>query len=144
MKSSTHSSCDDIAAKDTKVWKAPLRFLGHLVVDNRICRRIWGSHKRTKSQDNVSVEEAKTRDSLHDIENNNCNGLVKKDEDFLSSSSSESDSSEDSEDEGKEWNAIKTTKKHIWKGPVERKVSSSQKQQIDPAVLAEIEVSEIN
>lgn len=141
VKSTNHSSCDDIATKDSKVWKAPFRFLGH-IVDNRICRKIWGGAKRAKSHDNVS-EEPSARRSLQDIENGNCmNGLGKEEDNFLTSSSSEAESSEESEDEeNKEWNTRATTKRPVWKGPVERKVSSSQKQQIDPAILAEIEVS---
>lgn len=138
VKSTSHSSCDDIAVKDSKVWKAPFRFLGH-IVDNRICRKIWGSAKRTKSEDNVS-EEPKSRKSVRNSDDHHVsvNGLGKADDFSSSSSSSEADSSDESDDDNKEWETRKAIKKHIWKGPVERKVSS-QKQQIDPAILAEID-----
>lgn len=116
-----------------------MRFLGH-IVDNRICRKIWRSTKRTKSEDNVS-EEPKTRKSLEDIEPHTCNGHGKKDDEYSSSSSSGTESSGESDEEEKEWDMRKTNRTHIWKGPVERKVSSGQKQQIDPAILAEIDVS---
>lgn len=109
-------------------------------MDNRICRKIWGSTKRTKSEDNVS-EETKTRKSIQDIDPHACNGLAKKVDDYTSSSSSETESSDESDEDEKEWDMRKTNRKYVWKGPVERKVSSSQKQQIDPALLAEIEVS---
>ena len=142
VKSTSHGSCDDIATKHHTVWKAPFRFLGH-IVDNRICRKIWGSTKRTKSEDNVS-EDCKTRKSVQDIEHHVCNGHEKKEDDYSSSSSSETESSDESEEDEKEWDTRKTSRKYVWKFPVERKVSSSQKQQIDPALLAEIEVSYLN
>lgn len=139
VKSTPHSSCDDIATKDSKTWKAPLKFLGH-IVDNRICRKFWGSTKRMKSADNITENEHKSRRSLHDVDSKICNGLRKKEDDFSSSSSSSSESSDESDEESKDWNSRKMSKKHVWKGPVERKVSSNQKPQIDPALMAEIEV----
>ncbi|XP_035229729.1 uncharacterized protein LOC118201692 [Stegodyphus dumicola] len=136
IKSTSHASCEDVnISKDAKPWKGPFKFLGNLM-DSRIRRKLWGSTKRIKSEDNI-LEEKKASSSL-DI-SKDCNGFnTSGTEDNLSSSSSSESSDEEEVEESEKWVST-VPAKHVWKAPVVRKVASSQRAQIDPAILAEIE-----
>ncbi|GFX50602.1 DUF5641 domain-containing protein [Trichonephila clavipes] len=135
--SPTHNDDDkEDSSKDTKSWKAPLRFLGNFV-DSRIRRRLWGSSSRTKSADNI-LEEKKNNSHHSDCENKNCNGFETAEDEYSSSDSSSESDDDDEVEEIEQWKP-KSASKCTWKAPVARKISNNQKAQIDPAILAEIE-----
>ncbi|CAL1274270.1 unnamed protein product [Larinioides sclopetarius] len=123
---------EDNSPKDSKPWKAPLKFLGNLV-DSRIRRKLWGSSNRTKS---VEILDDKKESS--DIESKDCNGFGITDDTTSSSSSSSESNDEEEVEENEEWRP-KRGSSSAWKAPVARKISHNQKAQIDPAILAEIE-----
>ncbi|GBM24029.1 hypothetical protein AVEN_33990-1 [Araneus ventricosus] len=123
---------EDSSPKDSKPWKAPLKFLGNLV-DSRIRRKLWGSSNRTKS-----VEILDDKKDSSDIESKDCNGFGITDDTSSSSSSSSESNDEDEVEEIEEWRP-KRGSRSAWKAPVARKISNNQKAQIDPAILAEIE-----
>ncbi|GFT41447.1 uncharacterized protein NPIL_60251 [Nephila pilipes] len=138
-KSGSPTHCEDEkegSPKDTKSWKAPLKFLGNFV-DSRIRRRLWGSSTRTKSADNI-LEEKKDNSRHSDSENKDCNGFETTEEGYSSSDSSSESDVDDEVEEIEQWKP-KSASKCTWKAPVARKISNHQKAQIDPAILAEIE-----
>ncbi|GIY56760.1 uncharacterized protein CDAR_218661 [Caerostris darwini] len=129
--SPTNGEEDSHSKDNSKPWKAPLRFLGHLV-DSRFRRKLWGSAKRTKSVDHILQDK---KDSS-DTESKECNGFDITEDAYSSSESSSSESNDEDEmEEIEEWRPKKCT----WKAPVARKISNNQKAQVDPALLAEIE-----
>ncbi|GIX97909.1 hypothetical protein CEXT_735931 [Caerostris extrusa] len=129
--SPTNGEEDSPSKDNSKPWKAPLRFLGHLV-DSRFRRKLWGSAKRTKSVDHILQDK---KDSS-DTESKECNGFDITEDAYSSSESSSSESNDEDEmEEIEEWRPKKCT----WKAPVARKISNNQKAQVDPALLAEIE-----
>ncbi|KAF8781833.1 uncharacterized protein LOC129964187 [Argiope bruennichi] len=119
-------------SKDSKPWKAPLKFLGNLV-DSRIRRKLWGSD-RTKSVDHIMDDKKESSD----IESKDCNGFGITDDTSSSSTSSSESNDEEEVEEIEEWRP-KRGSRSAWKAPVARKISNNQKAQIDPAILAEIE-----
>ncbi|KAG8200718.1 hypothetical protein JTE90_022328 [Oedothorax gibbosus] len=131
---SDDSNSDAASPKDTssKSWKKfPFRFLGHLV-DSRFRRSFWRKSKSTSSAQMTKSAGNILEENKDDKDKDDC---FEGDEDVFNSTSSSSEE----EVEEEEFQPVKVTPRYAVRGPVVRKISSHQKAQVDPAVLAEIE-----